>query len=40
VQHIFDMRRHNRAGDVVQRKVECQLVRKSSIARPTPRVLA
>lgn len=34
VQHIFDMRRHRKAGNVVQLKLDCPLVRRKSIARP------
>ena len=33
VRHIFDIRRHNRAGVVVQRKLNCPVVRRKSIAR-------
>ncbi len=35
--HIFDMRRHSRRGEVVQKKVDCPLVRRKSIARPRTR---
>ena len=34
VKHIFDMRHGRRSGHVVQHKLECQLVRRKSIARP------
>lgn len=33
VQHIFDMRHHRRGGEVVQRKLDCPVVRRKSIAR-------
>lgn len=37
VEHIFDMRRHNRRGDVVQKKIACPLVRRKTIGRPQTR---
>jgi LacI family transcriptional regulator len=37
VQHLFDMRRGGRTGQVTQVKLECQLVRRKSIARPRQR---
>lgn len=34
VQHIFDMRRHSRRGEVIQKKIACPLVRRRSIMPP------
>ena len=37
VGHIFDMRRHSRRGEIVQKKIDCPLVRRKSIAKPRTR---
>ncbi len=37
VGHIFAMRRHSRRGEIVQKKIDCPLVRRKSIAKPRTR---
>jgi LacI family transcriptional regulator len=34
VEHIFHMRRHSKRGEVIQKKIDCPLVRRRSVARP------
>ena len=34
VQHVLDMRHHRRGGEVMQRKLDCPIIRRKSIARP------
>lgn len=38
VEHIFDMRRHSKRGEVVQKKIDCPLVRRKSVSRPASRL--
>ena len=38
VEHIFDMHRHSRRGEVIQKKIACPLVRRKSIAGPAVRM--
>jgi LacI family transcriptional regulator len=38
VEHIFDMRRHSKRGEVIQKKLDCPLVRRKSVAKPVTRL--
>jgi LacI family transcriptional regulator len=38
IEHIFDIRRHTKRGDVIQKKIDCPLVRRKSVAKPATRI--
>ena len=38
VEHIFHMRRHSKRGEIIQKKIDCPLVRRRSVTKPTARV--